>query len=114
MTKTYVGMALSGAPVSFSEIFQSELKAGLRLIPDVEVLDFSWTTHGPEANSDESVYQLDKSHAESADVCIFILDHPSLGLGMEIMLRYTTGKPSLSLSTKSLQPECHGWCVATS
>ncbi len=88
-------MALSGAPDEFRYTFHDALKGSLRALPGVTVLDFSWTTHGPEANSDASVYELDKSHTESADLCVFILDYPSLGLGMEVMLRHQTGKPSL-------------------
>lgn len=95
MKTIYVGMALSGAPESFREEFQKELKDSLRTIMDVSVLDFSWTSHGPEANTDTSVYELDKTHTESADLCVFILDHASLGLGMEIMIRHHTGKPAL-------------------
>jgi len=95
MSTIYVGMALTAAPVEFRDTFQYELKAKLRQLPDVEVLDFSWTKHGPEANSNISVYQLDKEHAETADLCVFILDYPSLGLGMEMMMRDRVQKPSL-------------------
>jgi hypothetical protein len=95
MKTIYVGMALTAAPVEFRDTFQHELKAKLRLLPDVEVLDFSWTKYGPDANSNISVYQLDKENAEKADLCVFILDYPSLGLGMEIMIRDRVKKPSL-------------------
>jgi len=64
-------------------------------LSDISVLDFSWAAHGPEANSDISVYELDKKNTEDADLCIFIIDHASLGLGMEMMIRHQTGKPSL-------------------
>lgn len=95
MKNIYVGMALSGAPESFRTDFQHALKNKLRVLPDVAVLDFSWTAHGPEANSDISVYELDKKNTEEADLCVFIIDHTSLGLGMEMMICYQTNKPSL-------------------
>lgn len=101
--KIYVGMALSGAPAEFREVFQYELKTALRALPETEVLDFFWTTHGPEAGDDTAVFLQDKSHTESADLCIFILDYPSLGLGMEMMIRSQVGKPSLFFVTANPQ-----------
>lgn len=71
MKTIYVGMALSGASEDFCGVFQHELKSTLRNLQDVSVLDFSWTAHGPEANSDISVYELDKKNTEEADLCIY-------------------------------------------
>jgi len=95
MKTIYVGMALSGAPEEFRETFQHELKAQLRCLSDVTVLDFFWTTQGREVGHDADVYRYDKEQAESADLCVFVLDYPSTGLGMELMIRQATGKPSL-------------------
>lgn len=95
MKTIYVGMALSGAPEEFRETFQHELKAQLRRLPDVTILDFFWTTQGREVGYDADVYRYDKEQAESADLCVFVLDYPSTGLGMELMIRQATGKPSL-------------------
>lgn len=95
MKTIYVGMALSGAPEVFREEFQHTLKEQLRTIPEVSVLDFFWTAVGREAGNDKEVYTYDKDQAESADLAIFILDHPSIGLGMEIQLRAATKRPSL-------------------
>jgi hypothetical protein len=101
MKTIYVGMALSGAPEEFRTDFQEALKGNLRTLPNVAVLDFSWTAHGPEANSDISVYELDKKNTEEADLCVFIINYASLGLGMEMMIRYQTGNPSLFFVNKT-------------
>jgi hypothetical protein len=96
----YVGMALSDAPEEFRTDFQQELKAGLRKLAGVEVLDFFWTSHGPDVGDDVDVYELDEKYAQNADLFVAIFDHPSTGLGMEVMIRHPTGKPSLFFARK--------------
>ena len=85
----YVGMGLTQAPKEFREDFQHELKALLRAIDGVEILDFV----GLEAGTAADVYDHDCHCTRTADLCIFVVDHPSIGLGMEIMLRQSIGKP---------------------
>lgn len=89
MTATiYVGMGLTNAPKGFREDFQRVLKDALRDIPDVELLDFIGLEDGTEAD----VYRHDRESTEGADLALFICDHPSIGLGMEIVFRHLTGK----------------------
>ena len=99
----YVGMALTHAPTAFRDVFQVALKTQLRLIPDVAVLDFFWVTRGEFAGSDTEVYEWDKEQAEQADVFVALLDHPSIGLGMEIMIRAQSGKPTLFFVEKGIR-----------
>lgn len=87
----YVGMGLTQAPVEFRVGFQNELKTQLRRSADVTVLDFI----GLEGSTPPRVYQYDRSCTEKADLCIFIADHPSIGLGMEIVFRLVSKKPML-------------------
>lgn len=91
MKKIYVGMGLTQAPKEFREDFQKELKDALRVLPDIEILDFI----GLAGSTKEEVYTYDKSCTESADLAIFIVNHPSIGLGMEIVYRQQTGKSML-------------------
>lgn len=96
----YVGMALTDAPEEFRTVFHDELKSKLREIPNVEVLDFYWISNSPTGGDDIEVYNLDEQHSQNADLLVAIVDHPSIGLGMEIMLRHATGKPSLFFANK--------------
>ncbi len=89
MKTVYVGMGLTLAPVEFREDFQNELKTALRRISEVEVMDFIGLTEGTEVD----VYNHDRQSAESADLCVFIADHPSIGLGLEIAFRVEVNKP---------------------
>lgn len=91
----YVGMALTHAPADYRDVFQVELKEKLRLIPNVKVLDFFWVAHGEHAGTNPEVYQWDKDQTEMADLFIAMIDYPSLGLGMEIMIRHQSNKPVL-------------------
>ena len=87
----YVGMALSGAPDEFKIVFRRELQDAFSEFSDVEILDFI----GLEKGDDTEVYIHDKRCAETADLCIFICDHPSTGMGMEIGFRLKSGKPMI-------------------
>ena len=87
----YVGMALTEAPAEFREGFQKELKAGLRELPNVTVLDFV----GLENGTPHEVYLHDRKCTTTADLCVFVVDYPSTGLGIEIALREQKRKPSL-------------------
>ncbi|MFM2423963.1 MAG: hypothetical protein RLZZ70_352 [Candidatus Parcubacteria bacterium] len=89
--KVYVGMALTDAPPEFREVFQAQVKGGLKALGDVVILDFV----GLEKGTATDVYRYDRSCTEEADLCCFIVDHASTGLGMEIMLREQCGKPAL-------------------
>lgn len=93
----YVGMALTDAPEEFRTSFHDELKRQLRTLPDVEVLDFFWTSNGPTAGDDVEVYDLDHQHASGADLFVAMLDYPSLGLGMELMIRHYESPEAKSL-----------------
>ena len=84
-------MGLTNAPASFSVEFQQELKDGLRSIPGIEILDFI----GLEGGTQGQVYEYDRACTEKADLCVFIADYPSIGLGMEIVFRYFCGQPML-------------------
>ena len=89
--KIYVGMALTQAPQEFREDFQKELKDMLRSIEGVEVMDFV----GLQGSTAGKVYSYDRNCTETADLCVFIADYPSIGLGMEIMIRHFAQKPML-------------------
>jgi len=96
--KLYVGMGLTQAPKEFRENFQNEIKTELRNIPEVEVLDFI----GLEGSTEEEVYTYDRNCAQTADLCVFIVDYPSIGLGMEISFRLATGKPMLVFAKEGM------------
>ncbi len=87
----YVGMALTDAPVEFREDFQAELKHLLRQIPGVVILDFIGLVNG--SNTDVSRY--DKKCTQGATLCVFILTHPSTGLGKEVAYREAVEKDAL-------------------
>ena len=87
----YVGMALTGAPEEFRVTLQNDVKRGLREIPGVKVWDFVGLTGSTEVD----VYETDRLYAERADLVVFICDHPSTGLGMEIAFRHATRKPMI-------------------
>ncbi len=87
----YVGMALTGAPEEFRTTLQHEVKRGLREIPGVEVWDFI----GLQGSTEVEVYETDRRYSEHANLVVFICDHPSTGLGMEIAFRHATRKPML-------------------
>lgn len=91
MISIYVGMALSDAPEEFRVDFQNQLKAWLRMIPDIEVKDF----FGLGSGTAGEVYALDRHYVLSSDLMIAIMDHPSLGLGGEVQLRVDSRKPLL-------------------
>lgn len=91
MPTVYVRMGLTNAPKAFREGFQRVLKDALRDIPDVELLDFVGLVDGNKAD----VYQHDRRCTEEADLAVFICDHPSIGLGMEIVFRHMAEKPML-------------------
>lgn len=82
-------MALTDAPKEFRARFDGELKAALRALPEVEVLDFVGLENGTEIE----VYEYDRQCTESCDLMIAICDYASLGLGMELVFRHMTGKP---------------------
>ena len=87
----YVGMALTDAPPEFRDFFQSELKAELRKFDDVEVFDFVGLENGTAVD----VYLHDRHCTETSDMCVFIVDHASTGLGIEVVFRVLTKKPCL-------------------
>ena len=89
MKTIYVGMALTDAPQEFRGEFQVELKAALRNIENVEVLDFIGLENGTEVD----VYEYDRKCTEECDVMVAVCDHASLGLGMEIAFRVGVQKP---------------------
>ncbi|MBY0538232.1 hypothetical protein K2P47_02430 [Patescibacteria group bacterium] len=96
-TSMYVGMALTDAPPEFRIDFQNELKSELRKLPDVTVLDFV----GLEDGTAVEVYNHDRKCTEGADLCIFIVDHASTGLGMEIMIRHHSRRHMLFFAKKN-------------
>lgn len=98
-TSVYVGMALTDAPIEFREGMRTELLDRLRAVQHVEVLDFL----GLEAGTDLDVYAYDRSRVEAADIAAFICDHPSTGLGMEIVFRFQTGKPMVLFSREGMK-----------
>ena len=106
----YVGMALTEAPIDFREDFQHELKALLRQLTDAVILDFV----GLEGGTAKAVFEHDRGCAETADVCVFVVEYPSIGLGMEIAFRHMTGKRMLVFApagkrvTRMLTGMCEG------
>ncbi|MEX0918109.1 MAG: hypothetical protein WDZ93_03055 [Candidatus Paceibacterota bacterium] len=91
MLTIYVGMALTEAPEEFRGSFQKELKDALASLPNIQILDFVGLENGDEGQ----VYTHDRRCTEQADLCVFICDYPSIGLGIEIAFRFLTGKPML-------------------
>ncbi|MEZ4200542.1 MAG: hypothetical protein R3B69_03070 [Candidatus Paceibacterota bacterium] len=108
----YVGMALTDAPESFRTDFQRDLKRKLTEVAGVHILDFV----GLEKGTAEDVYYHDRDCTESAELCVFICDHPSIGLGMEIAFRIVTGKPMLCFAAagKKVTRMVTGACEAQS
>lgn len=96
MTTVYVGMGLTQAPKEFREEFQHELKAALTEAGFV-VTDFVGLTDGTSGD----VYRHDKQAALAADICVFVADHPSIGLGMEIAYRQAAGTPMVIFAHKA-------------
>jgi len=95
----YVGMALNDAPLEFKGNFQQELKRKLNAIPGVVVLDFVGTENGTALD----VYEHDSSCVKMADLCLFVLDYPSIGLGMEIVIRESVDKPALFVAGEGVK-----------
>ena len=92
MKTIYVGMGLTQAPKEFRNDFQHELKAGLRALKEVEIADFMGIDDGL---APLDIYVHDRNSAEGTDLCVFIADHPSIGMGMEIAYRQATEKPMI-------------------
>lgn len=90
----YVGMALSDAPEEFTGAFQDDLKAGLRALSGVEVLDFYWkaVTPNPAQEEDTEVYIWDRERTVAAGLCVFIGEYASTGMGQELEIRGHSGK----------------------
>ncbi len=102
MSKTiYIAMAITGSPDEYRVDFQRDLKAGLRALPDVEVLDFI-DPKEPEAvgASEQEIVDHDKQHLEECDLMIGVCDYPATGLGMEIVFRHNLKKPLLLFAHK--------------
>lgn len=89
--KVYIGIALTTAPPESHELY-GELKRLVEASPRfIEVL--GWL--GLEAGTALDVYQHDIRMVEEADLCVWILDNPSIGLGLEIAERLMRSKPQL-------------------
>ena len=97
--KLYLGMALTQAPEEFREKFCTELKAALAKQGSIELLEFIGLTAGTSAD----VYHHDRACTEEADLCLFVVDHPSIGLGMEIMIRQAINKPMIVCAHKDAE-----------
>lgn len=95
-TQVYVAMALNGAPEWFRTDFQRELKDALRELPGVTVLDFFWQAKGRNPQDSTEVYLWDKERTEAADLCVFIADYASTGMGQEFEIRVNAQKPALA------------------
>ncbi len=91
----YIGMALTHAPDQFRAMY-SLLVTRIEAM-GIEVLTFVGLTNGDAL----TVYDQDRMCTENADLAIFICDHPSIGLGMEIAFRLATRKPMLLFSHKN-------------
>ncbi len=96
MKTIYVGIALTNAPESFRTTFYDELKEGLEALNGVKVLEFI----GLKEGQPRDVHEYDRECLEGADLMIGICDHPSTGLGMEIVYRHNTRKPLLLFAHK--------------
>ena len=94
--QVYVAMALSGVPEWFRTDFQKELKDALRELPGVTVLDFFWQAKGRNPQDSTEVYLWDKERTQVADLCIFIADYASTGMGQEFEIRINAEKPALA------------------
>lgn len=106
MFTIYVGMALNSAPEEFTGAFQNELKGALRAVDGTEVLDFYWKaiTSNPADDEDLLVYKWDRERTQSADLCVFIADHASTGMGQEVEIRgHANRKPALGFVKRGVK-----------
>ncbi len=91
--KIYLAHALTGAPEEFRQRMLA-LRQSLNQIPGVHVLEFNWIPGvGPDRTKNTYVFDMDK--VNQADLVVGILDHPSIGLGMEIHERCHKDTPML-------------------
>lgn len=88
----YVGCALTNQPRAFEQEID-DVKANIRLLGH-RVLDFV----GSKAATPGEVYDHDIGHVTACQAMLAIVDHPSLGLGMEIQTAIQLEKPTLAVA----------------
>ncbi len=89
-------MALTNAPDAFVNEFYPELCAALEATGNIEIVKFLGLKEGEPL----SVHKYDTKCVANADLMIGICDHPSTGLGMEIVHRHNLEKPLLLFAHK--------------
>jgi nucleoside 2-deoxyribosyltransferase len=87
--KIYLAHSLTHAPEPFARRMKF-VRATLREIPDVQVLDFAWEL-GPEFNEKVNVYEYDMKCVHGADLVVAVLDFISAGTSMEVQARCQMG-----------------------
>ena len=83
--------ALTFAPEEFRQRM-ALLRKAVNGIPGTEVLEFNWIL-GVGADRTKNAYVNDMGRVREADLMVSILDHPSVGLGLEIHERCRHGGP---------------------
>ena len=92
MKKVYVGCSLTHAPEAFRREVE-RFKKRLKEIPDILVLEFLRLKDGTA----RAVYTHDIINCVGhCDLMIAICDHPSTGLGWEMGIQVSRGKPLLA------------------
>lgn len=90
--KIYIGCSLTQATSEFRE---SIFDLGDELDQYFEVLHYmSWRVEPgiKKEKTDLSIYEFDMQQVEKCDVFVPIIDHPSIGLGMEFGKAFEKGK----------------------
>ncbi len=97
VTKIYVGCAIAGAP----KVFVDSVKEFKRDLEQwYHILHFVGTWGVGE---DSEVFNHDTACVEDCDVMLAICDHPSTGMGMEIMLALERSKRVIAVAHRSTQ-----------
>lgn len=89
--KIYVGCSLTQSPEEFKQDI-AVLKRILR--SRYEILDFVGLVNG----TPRSVFEDDCRCVRECDILLAVCDYPANGLGGEMMLAYTLGKPILAVA----------------
>ncbi len=93
MKTIYLAHALTGASKEFVDRMLA-LRNEINQLGGVQVLEFNWK---PGKGPDKAIntYAHDMAQVRRADLMVAILDYPSTGLGMEILMRCQREDPIL-------------------
>ena len=89
--KIYLAHALTGAPEGFRQRMFA-LRQLFNSVSNVSVLAFNWIP-GVGPDKTKNTYSYDMTQVHDACLMVGVLDHPSIGLGMEIEKRCLLQRP---------------------